>query len=360
MVLATGILSRLSTLSVVNSLEKKNSEGKVIGASCGMWCDDECRLGTHDGHFHCDECLAVGMLKLLPEFESASVLRTRDPGLLERCDIVVDVGGVYEASSRRFDHHQRGFEETMTEFGRRTKLSSAGLTYRHFGREVLENILEPSSKRKRSVSDDLVRRVYVTFVEHVDGIDNGQDSFFEAGEARYEVSTSLSRRVGRLNPRWNEDQSDVDERFARAVSLCASEFLDHCADVVDGWLPARDVVRHAVAAGGPVILLETYCPWDAHIFDLEPSPGETKYVVYPDTKGSFRVQAVPLREGSFQSRLPLPEPWRGLRDDALSHLVGVDDCIFVHASGFIGGAKTKLAALALANKALAHHAQPID
>lgn len=29
--------------------------------------------------------------------------------------------------------------------------------------------------------------------------------------------------------------------------------------------------------------------------------------------------------------------WRGYRDDALSEITRVPDCIFVHAGGFIGG-----------------------
>ena len=33
--------------------------------------------------------------------------RTRDPALLDTCDIVVDVGGVYDPAKNRFDHHQR-------------------------------------------------------------------------------------------------------------------------------------------------------------------------------------------------------------------------------------------------------------
>ena len=40
------------------------------------------------------------------------------------------------------------------------------------------------------------------------------------------------------------------------------------------------------------------------------------------------------------SRLSLPEEWRGVRDDALSEKSGIPGCIFVHASGFIGGNET--------------------
>jgi len=48
---------------------------------------------------------------------------------LDTCDIVVDVGGVYDENLERFDHHQRGFEEVFGH-GFQTKLSSAGLIYK--------------------------------------------------------------------------------------------------------------------------------------------------------------------------------------------------------------------------------------
>ena len=97
------------------------------------------------------------------------------------------------------------------------------------------------------------------------------------------------------------------------------------------------------------------------------------YVVYPDeTAGTWRVQAVPVSSDSFESRKALPEAWRGLRDEKLSEVSGIEGGIFVHASGFIGGRaigstlslcgpdvdprspgnKSKDGALALARKAL--------
>ena len=62
------------------------------------------------------------------------------------------------------------------------------------------------------------------------------------------------------------------------------------------------------------------------------------YIVYPDeTAGTWRIQAVPTSPDSFESRKALPEAWRGLRDEKLSEVSGIDGGIFVHASGFIGG-----------------------
>jgi len=81
-----------------------------------------------------------------------------------------------------------------------------------------------------------------------------------------------------------------------------------------------------------------------HLFELESTPTDlvaanvATYIVYPDeTAGNWRVQAVPVSSYSFDSRKALPEEWRGLRDEELSRSSGIEGCIFIHASGFIGG-----------------------
>ncbi len=47
---------------------------------------------------------------------------------------------------------------------------------------------------------------------------------------------------------------------------------------------------------------------------------------------------MPETPTSFESRKALPEAWRGVRDEALSGLIGIEGAVFCHASGFIGGA----------------------
>ena len=45
-------------------------------------------IGTHDGSFHCDEVLAISMLKCLTEYSDATIVRTRDLSILAQCNIV--------------------------------------------------------------------------------------------------------------------------------------------------------------------------------------------------------------------------------------------------------------------------------
>jgi hypothetical protein len=96
-------------------------------------------IGTHSGSFHCDEALACGMLHLLPEFRDAPVVRSRNPAEHERCAIVVDVGAVFDAGKLRFDHHQASFTDRYAPDAP-TKLSSAGLVYRHYAPALIQAV----------------------------------------------------------------------------------------------------------------------------------------------------------------------------------------------------------------------------
>ena len=110
------------------------------------------KIATHSGVFHADEALAVTMFKMLPEFSDAEVVRTRDLGVAADCDVVVDVGGEFDHARRRYDHHQRGFGHTLASLTRETrfttKLSSAGLVYAYFGKEVIGLILETRDQQQ--------------------------------------------------------------------------------------------------------------------------------------------------------------------------------------------------------------------
>jgi len=54
-------------------------------------------------------------------------------------------------------------------------------------------------------------------------------------------------------------------------------------------------------------------------------------------------------------RVPLKAEWRGLRDKELGIISGCNDAIFVHASGFIGGAKSKESVVKMAEESLRVH-----
>ncbi|KAJ4155579.1 hypothetical protein LMH87_000817 [Akanthomyces muscarius] len=340
-------------------------------------------IGTHSGHFHADEALAVHMLRQLPAYADASLVRTRDPKVLETCHTVVDVGGEYDAARHRYDHHQRGFATTFP--GRPTKLSSAGLVFLHFGRAIIAQRLQKASSEASATEDSaqvslLHGKIYESFVEALDAHDNGISVYDPAAVAaaglakRFsEGGFGLGAMVGRLNPSWNEPAAaDADEaqrredaRFLTASRRIGEEFDREVDYYATAWLPARAVVQAAFEkraqhdADGRVLVLEGQSvPWKDHLYTLEKEEGKAsvQYVLYqekPEPGAKWRIQCVPESKDSFVSRKPLPEAWRGFRDAELDGIAGIEGCVFVHAAGFIGGNATFEGAKAMATKALA-------
>ncbi|KAF4595129.1 MYG1 protein [Ophiocordyceps camponoti-floridani] len=369
-------------------------------------------IGTHNGHFHADEALAVHMLRMLPAYREASLVRTRDSARLAACDIVVDVGGEYDVGRRRFDHHQRTFDKVFP--GRATKLSSAGLVFLHFGRAIIARRLGRDVEQDVAASEGLVvvdddddddvgvlhRKVYADFVEALDAHDNGVDVYDASALSAAAIAPrfsqagfTLASMVGRLNLEWNDpmvlsgsDASAVqkleDEHFLSASRRIGDEFeseLDYC---LGSWLPARAVVRRAFEnrfqhdEQGRLLVFDHHDllspPWKDHLFSLEGAAAAgagagagagaasgaspVLYVLYrekPSPEAKWRIQCVPESRDSFVSRKPLPEAWRGVRDEDLSGVTGIPGCVFVHASGFIGGNATWEGVREMAAKALA-------
>ena len=344
-------------------------------------------IGTHNGHFHADEALAVHMLRMLPPYADAALVRTRDPKLLDTCHTVVDVGGEYDPPRNRYDHHQRGFATTFP--GRPTKLSSAGLVFLHFGRNIIASRLGAAAAAAGDPAEDaeenvelLHRKIYENFIEALDAHDNGVSVFDPQGvaaaglEKRFsDGGFTLGALVGRFNPNWNDaapaDPADAqraeDEHFAAASRRIGEEFERELDYHVRAWLPARDVVQRALAdrarhdPRGRIMVFEGQAvPWKDHLYTLEAAQGggddsKVVYVLYPEKPqpgAKWRVQCVPESKDSFVSRKPLPEAWRGFRDEELDGIAAIPGCVFVHAAGFIGGNKTFEGAMQMATKAL--------
>ena len=94
-------------------------------------------------------------------FAGAAVDRSRDAEAMGAADVVIDVGAVYDCEKMLFDHHQRGFEETFGH-GFATKLSSAGLVYKHFGEEIVRKRFARRRRRGRgraNGAEDLLENV---------------------------------------------------------------------------------------------------------------------------------------------------------------------------------------------------------
>ncbi|KAL1824001.1 hypothetical protein ACET3Z_010779 [Daucus carota] len=321
------------------------------------------QVGTHNGTFHCDEAVACFILRLTHNFASANIVRTRDPQVLASLDAVVDVGGVYDPSKDRFDHHQKGFSEVFGHAGYSTKLSSAGLVYKHYGLEIIAKEIQLNKGHPDVFK--LYLAVYKSFIEAIDAIDNGVSQYCVDIPPNYVNNTSLSSRIGRLNLDWTDPDQSIEKEndaFQRAMVLAGNEFIESIHFHAKSWLPARSIVVDCLAArknvdcSGEIILLPRICPWKLHIFELEEEmkiDPSIKYVIYQDDRSdNWRVQAVAVSPDKYQSRKPLLSQWRGLTGEELSEVAAIPGCVFVHMSGFIGGNQSYEGALAMAKASL--------
>ena len=334
-------------------------------------------IGTHNGHFHADESLAVAMLRLLPTYNDAQLVRTRDPAQLAECHTVVDVGGEYDDGTKRYDHHQRGFDTVFP--GHSTKLSSAGLVYMHFGKDIISAVTGLADGPDR---DLLFEKLYTDFIEAFDANDNGVNVIAPGDLQKAGLEKKFEDRgfsIASVVNRYNYDHSAPaaatpaekaaaeDARFQKASQFVGDQFFLELTDRARSWLPARHNVKQAYDARlqydpqGRILVLPEGMPWADHLYTLEkevPIPDgvspQVLYVLFPEDQpeGKWRIRAVSKENGGFQNRKDLPDAWKGVRDEELDKVSGIPGCVFVHAAGFIGGNKSFDGTLAMAKKAL--------
>ncbi|KAF2431936.1 metal-dependent protein hydrolase [Tothia fuscella] len=341
-------------------------------------------IGTHNGHFHADEALAVFMLRLLPTYKQSPLVRTRDPSVLQTCHTVVDVGGEYTTQNHRYDHHQREFTTTFDDI-HATKLSSAGLVYKHFGKDIIAQ--QTALALESGEVELLYQKLYDDLIEAFDANDNGISVYDTTALSNSDIKKrfedrgfSLASVVNRYNHAFEqssdsdnaeEKQRKEDERFAHASAFVGQQFIMELSDKHHSWLPARSTVQTAYNnrlthhSSGKIMVLPEGLPWADHLYTLERLSSSEKgidikeaqvlYVLFPenDTKDSkWRIRAVGVEGGGFDNRKDLPDKWKGLRDEELSKVSGVPGGVFIHAGGFIGGNKTFEGALGMAVKAV--------
>ena len=320
-------------------------------------------LVTHSGNFHLDETLGVAMLRKLTVFQDYKLVRSRKPEDFARADIIIDVGAEFDPSKRQFDHHQKSFNEYFFDEPEKqvTKLSSAGLVYKYYGKEVISAILKDIVLTDEQLKE-LYFKIYKDFIEAVDANDNGVSAYPKDIASSYnDFNLTLASLVSNLNPRWNETtgtdyaaiDAKFDECFLKAVDVIGSIFTQFVENVGYGWLPAKNIVKEAVSkrTEDNIVIFEQYVNWKEHLFNVEAElgiEGQINFVIIKTSNGDIRVNTVPVRLGSFEFRVGLPVNLRGLRDEELSSAAGIPDGVFVHSAGFIGGAKSVDSCLKLA------------
>ncbi|MDN2662307.1 MYG1 family protein [Psychromonas sp. 14N.309.X.WAT.B.A12] len=282
-------------------------------------------IATHNGNFHADDVFSIAALKSI--FPSFKLVRTRDLEVIRQADLVIDVGGIYDSETGRFDHHQRGGAGAR-ENG--IPYSSFGLIWQKYGVQICAG------------DEDVATSIDAGLVSTIDAIDCGHVEGVAQG-------ISLSQTISMFNPTWQED-AHFDECFDQAVAF-AEKVLARFIASASGGLNAKAIVAKAIqhAPDPRVIVLEKYIPWKRTVHAMSQ---EALYMVYPSSTGQWRIQTVPVEPGSFEDRKSLPANWAGLSDKALQEETGLADAMFCHNGLFIAGSESFESTMKMAEMAL--------
>lgn len=291
-------------------------------------------ITTHDGPFHADEVLSVAILSTI--FKNHTVTRSRDPIIIDLADFAVDVGGVYNHTLRRYDHHMTN--PPRDESGH--YFSSAGLIWYHYAKTYLQAINVPKEFTYRnstiSLHKSVERSIRMRWIAPIDRWDNG----IHTGP------TAISEVVSALAPTDPEkSRESYNDQFFKAVSMVSHLFeraCFHAADHVIGktiYLES-DKEHHAE---GRILVAET----DIKDFGYFTNT-DVNFAIYPvidhnTQENHYNIR--PINNGAGGGyKTPFPDSIIGATEDELVDY-GFTDITFVHHTGFLAKARSKDAAI---------------
>jgi uncharacterized UPF0160 family protein len=305
-------------------------------------------LVTHSGRFHCDEVFAYAVLRLAlglrQRGQDHTLLRTRDPRLIESGTIVWDVGTRFDPAHNRFDHHQRGAPTRPDG----TPFSAAGLVWQVYGEGAVAALLGIGAPAGMAAA--IAKELDESVLRRIDELDNGVSPHGPVQDD----GLGLGRLIGDFNPTWDSPAASGPHAgemgFMEAADFAAG-VLRRRVDMLRARHLAEGQVLAAHAAGDDprILVLKQGMPWKNSVF-THALP--VIYCISPASNGNWMVDTMPPEKESFAQRLPLPAAWAGLEREALASASGVPDAVFVHVRRFVGAAQSRDGALAMARKAL--------
>lgn len=280
-------------------------------------------VGTHDGTFHADEVTACALLWVFDLIDPDQIVRSREMKILNRCEYLCDVGGVYDPSQKRFDHHQAGYQG---------ELSSAGMINLYL-------------KENRIIDQKLYDFLNRSLIWGVDAHDNGRVTI-EPGSCTFsQVITNF------VPPNYDAVDEAVTKAFFEAVQFAHG----HLKRLIERYRyveECREQVALAMKQGKDVLVFEKSMPWMDLFFDMGGERHPAQFVVMP-SGGHWKLRGIPPNsKDRMRVRRPLPELWAGLMGDELQKISGIPGAIFCHKGRFISVWETKEDAMKALEKVL--------
>ncbi|MBB64044.1 MAG: hypothetical protein CMO81_03175 [Waddliaceae bacterium] len=263
-------------------------------------------VATHDGTFHADEVSACSLLLIFDLVDRDKIIRTRDMDLIDSCEFVCDVGGIFDEDSLRFDHHQVEYTG---------ELSSAGM--------ILQFL-----RRTERLNEDEYRFLYNTLIKGVDAHDNGKAPIVEG-------YYSFSNVISNFTPvNYDCEPEEQDIAFMEAVDFV----VGHLRRMLNRFhynVSCRELVSQAMRESDQCLVFDKALPWLENFFSLDGESHPANFLISPSGQ-HWKLRGIPPSyDKRMQVRVPLPESWAGLLGDELKEITGIEGAIFCHKGRFI-------------------------
>lgn len=263
-------------------------------------------FGTHDGSFHADEVSACALLLVLDLIDRDKIYRTRDPKVLAKCEYVCDVGGFYDPSIKRFDHHQVDYQG---------ELASAGMILLYL-------------KEKEFIPKDFYQFLNRILIQGVDAHDNGVELCKQGASSFSDVISNF------LPIDYNSSGKERFHAFLEAVEFAYS----HMKRLRNRFLytkECKDKVKAAMEKNDLYLEFSEPIPWIDSFFEMGGDHHRALFIIMP-TGDHWKLRGIPPNsKNRMKVRLPLPEKWAGLRDQELAKVTNIEGSIFCHKGQFI-------------------------
>ena len=285
-------------------------------------------IGTHNGIFHSDEVVACAILCLIHSNISVQILRSREVEFLNQCDICVDIGG------GEFDHHQAGFNKTR-ENG--IKYASAGLVWKGFGKQLIEQFLVQYFKEAYCDIDYIFESFDSLYISLVDCEDNGIST---VGHCFSFISSFL--------PLWfNSNTDSFNSQFNKALLTTIAILEEELKTTIGKAIAKNAIISNwnddNCFKNGILEIPSQTIDWIETVVNLnntnENNP--VNFVVFPYPNGGWAAQCVPPSlSKKFEQRISFPKSWAG-QTDKLPGISGVTGSTFCHNGCFFARAISK-------------------
>ncbi|MBA3721332.1 MAG: MYG1 family protein [Parachlamydiaceae bacterium] len=287
--------------------------------------------GTHDGTFHADEVTACALLLLFNLIDQDKIFRTRDPKILNNCEYVCDLGGIYDSKEKLFDHHQVDYQGP---------LSSAGMILRY-----LETTGHLKINEYDFFNDSLVRGI--------DDHDNGKDPLIPG-------YCTFSHVISNFTPiQYDCTPEEQNLAFHEALKF-THDYLVRLWKHFKYTQSCREIVATCMEKSNECLIFKQNIPWLETFFELKGIDHPALFVIMPSGH-HWKLRGIPPNyQDRMKVRLPQPKEWAGLLDDDLKRVSGIPGAIFCHKGRFISVWETYEDALKALEFTLKNAKEPYD